>query len=147
MFELMIMKRLVSIFCVLLVSGCAAFAHDGVKVEVLVESGASWDGQQLPAYPDGAAYISVVKVTVPPHAKLGWHKHLSINAGYVISGEVIVTAKDGSVRVVKAGEGLIELVDTWHYGRNDGEVPAEIVVVYVGTEGVPLAVMQDAEGS
>ena len=67
----------------------------------------------------------------------------SINAGYLISGAVTVEAEDGSVWVVQAGEGLIELVDTLHYGRNEGDVPAEIVVVYAGVKDVPLAVIEE----
>lgn len=117
--------------------------HGDVKVEILVQSDKSWNGEPLPAYPTEQPQVSVLKVTIPPHSKLKWHSHPSINAGYLISGEVTVSTKDGMERVVKAGEGLIELVDTLHYGRNDGHVPAEIVVVYAGVKGAPLAVIQD----
>lgn len=117
--------------------------HGDVKVEVLVQSDKSWNGDQLPAYPTEQPQISVVKVTIPPHSKLKWHSHPVINAGYLISGEVTVTTKDGVERVVKAGEGLIEIVDTLHYGRNDGDVAAEIIVVYAGVKDVPLAVIKE----
>ena len=117
--------------------------HGDVKLEILVQSDKSWNGATLPSYPTEQPQISVVKVTVPPHSKLKWHKHPSINAGYLISGEITVEAEDGTVRVVKAGEGLIELVDTLHYGRNDGDVVAEIVVVYAGVKGVPLAQIEE----
>ena len=117
--------------------------HGDVKVEVLVQSDKSWNGAKLPAYPTEDPQITVIKVTVPPHSKLKWHKHPSINAGYLISGEITVEAKDGTVRVIKAGEGLIELVDTLHYGRNDGDETAEIVVVYAGVKDVPLAVIKE----
>jgi quercetin dioxygenase-like cupin family protein len=53
-----------------------------------------------------------------------------MNAGYMISGEILVTAEDGQTCVGKAGEGLIETVNMWHYGRNDSDLPAEIVVIY-----------------
>lgn len=125
-----------------------AFGHDDhgdVKVEVLVQSDKSWNGQQLPAYPTEQPQVSVVKVTIPPKSKLKWHAHPVINAGYLIRGEVTVTTEDGTERVVKAGEGLIELVDTLHYGRNDGDVPAEIIVVYAGVKGVPLAIIKEDE--
>ncbi|MGJ8648797.1 MAG: cupin domain-containing protein [Opitutaceae bacterium] len=124
----------------------AADDHGNVSVEILAQSDRSWDGAKLPAYPTEGPQISVVKVTIPPHSKLKWHKHPSMNAGYMISGEILVTAEDGQTRVVKAGEGLIEMVDTWHYGRNDGDVPAEIVVVYSGVKDRPLAIIkEDAE--
>ena len=121
----------------------AADDHGDVKVEILAQADASWDGAKLPAYPTEAPQISVVKVTIPPHSKLKWHKHPSMNAGYMISGEILVTAEDGQTRIVKAGEGLIETVNTWHYGRNDGDLPAEIVVVYSGVKDRPLAILKD----
>ncbi|MDP4611078.1 MAG: cupin domain-containing protein [Opitutales bacterium] len=124
----------------------AADDHGNVSVEILAQSDRSWDGVKLPAYPTEDPQMSVVKVTIPPHSKLKWHKHPSMNAGYMISGEILVTAEDGQTRVVKAGEGLIEMVNTWHYGRNDGDVPAEIVVVYSGVKDRPLAIIkEDAE--
>ena len=120
--------------------------HDGVRAEVLVQSDSSWNGDRLPAYPTEEPQITVLKVTIPPHAQLKWHKHPSINAGYLISGAITVVEEGGRTQLVQAGEGLIELVDTWHYGRNDGDVPAEIVVVYVGAKDVPLAILkEDAE--
>jgi quercetin dioxygenase-like cupin family protein len=46
---------------------------------------------------------------------------------------------------LKAGDALVELVDTWHYGRNDGDVPAEIVVFYAGTENAPISLPRPAD--
>lgn len=129
--------------CLLPLFAFGAGDHGNVKVEILAESDSSWDGAKLPAYPSEAPQISVIKVTIPPHSKLKWHKHPSMNAGYMISGEILVTSEDGQERIVKAGEGLIETVNTWHYGRNDSDVPAEIVVVYSGVKGRPLAIIKE----
>ena len=139
------MKKLTSLLtlCVLPLCVIAHDDHGDVSVEILVQSDKSWNGDKLPAYPDEDPMISVVKVTIPPHSKLKWHTHPCINAGYLISGEVTVTTDDGLERVVKAGEGLIELVDKLHYGRNDGDVPAEIIVVYAGVKDQPLAVIKE----
>ena len=141
------MGKLIQLLALCLISTCA-FAdgdHGDVSVEILVQSDSSWNGDKLPAYPTEDPVISVVKVTVPPRSKLKWHSHPCINAGYLISGEVTVTTVDGLERVVKAGEGLIELVDKLHYGRNDGEVPAEIIVVYAGVKDQPLAIIKDKQ--
>lgn len=154
------MRRFAVLLCLplLFLQGCSSLSnssdaptvadphgHGNVKVEILAESDSSWDGAKLPAYPTEAPQISVVKVTIPPHSKLSWHQHPSMNAGYMISGEILVTSEDGQQRVVKAGEGLIETVNTWHYGRNDGDLPAEIVVVYSGVKGRPLAIIREGE--
>jgi len=115
----------------------------GIQKEILKQSDSSWDGSKLPAYPDEPPFISIVKFVVPPKAQLPWHEHPMINAGVLISGELTVVKEDGSQNHLKAGDGIIELVDTWHYGRNDGEVPAEIIVVYVGVKGQPLAILKE----
>lgn len=41
-----------------------------------------------------------------------------------------------------AGEAIVEVVDKWHYGRNDSYEPAEIVVFYAGIVGQPITVKQ-----
>jgi quercetin dioxygenase-like cupin family protein len=114
-------------------------AHQAV-VEILAKSGASWNGAALPAYPTTTPEITIARVTLLPHSVLPLHKHPIINAGYLVSGAITVIAESGEERKVRAGDGLIELVNTWHYGRNDGDEPAVIVAVYVGTEGMPLSV-------
>lgn len=132
------------IFSLLLLLPLCALAsdHGGVQAEILVQSDSSWDGQPLPAYPKEAPQITVLKVTIPPHSKLQWHKHPCINAGYLVSGEITVVAESGQTQVVTAGQGLIELVNSWHFGRNDGDIPAEIVVVYAGVKNLPLAILK-----
>ena len=37
--------------------------------------------------------------------------------------------------ILKAGDPIIEVIDTWHYGESTGNEDAEIVVVYVGNKG------------
>ncbi|WP_269524343.1 cupin domain-containing protein [Coraliomargarita parva] len=123
----------------------AADDHGTVKVEILEQSDAMWNGKKLPAYPKEDPEVSVVKVTIPPHTKLKWHKHPCINAGYLISGELLVTAEGGETKQLKAGDALIELVDTWHYGETVGDSAAEIVVVYVGVKGMPLSIGKPVE--
>ncbi len=141
-----LMKRHLLLSLFLLPFFLHASDHDGVQAEVLVQSDSSWNGDRLPAYPTEDPQITVLKVTIPPHTQLKWHKHPSINAGYLVSGAITVVEEGGRTQLVQAGEGLIELVNTWHYGRNDGDVPAEIVVVYVGAKDVPLAILkEDAE--
>ncbi|WP_437922855.1 cupin domain-containing protein [Sorangium sp. So ce291] len=114
-------------------------AH-GTTVEVLAKGGASWDGAALPAYPTTAPEVTVVRITIPPHSALPIHKHPIINASYMVSGAITVVTESGKELKVRAGDGFLELVDAWHHGRNDGDEPAVIVVVYVGSPGAPLTV-------
>lgn len=118
-------------------------AHEGAQV--LAKSDKSWDGSTLPHYPEGQPEITILKVTVPPKTKLPWHEHTVINAGYLLTGELTVVSEDGKELKLKPGDTLIELVDKLHYGRNDGDQPAEIVVFYAGVKGEQVTVVKDAE--
>ena len=48
--------------------------------------------------------------------------------------------ENGQTKQLKAGDPLAEVVNTWHYGINPGNTPAEILVVYAGVEGVPTSI-------
>jgi quercetin dioxygenase-like cupin family protein len=63
-----------------------------------------------------------------------------INAGVLMSGQLTVETTDGNVLHLKAGDPIIEVVNTLHYGINEGTVPAEIVVFYAGIAGQAVSV-------
>ncbi len=108
--------------------------------ELLTESFLSWNGDSLPAYPLGKPKISIVKVTIPPHSELPHHYHPVINAGLLLKGELTVIDIKGNILKMKAGDPIIEVVNTIHYGKNDGDEPTEILVFYAGAEGMEIVV-------
>ena len=136
------MKRLFSAICLtLLLAGNAAGADgNGLEVNVLAKSGSSWDGKVLPPYITGKPEISILRIKIPPGAVLPLHKHPVINAGVLVSGELTVVTEEGKTLHLKAGEALVEVVDTWHYGKNEGNKPAEIIVFYAGATDAPITV-------
>ena len=111
---------------------------DSVKVEQLSKTSCSWDGAKLPNYPTSAPEITVVKYTIPPHKKLSWHRHLVINCGIILHDELTVVAQNGMEKTFTAGESIVEMVGTAHYGENRGSEAVEIVMFYVGTKNLPL---------
>ena len=113
---------------------------DSVKVGVLAKSTKSWDGNTLPSYSEGQPEITILRVTVPPKQILKWHKHPVINAGIMLSGNLTVITETNDTLNLKAGDTLIEVVGKFHFGINNGDIPAEIVVFYAGTEGASLSV-------
>ncbi|MCP9799894.1 hypothetical protein [Synechococcus sp. RedBA-s] len=56
----------------------------------------------------------------------------------------MVISEAGPSLQLRAGEGLIEMVNQPHYGSNNGTEPAEIVVVYAGVKGKPITVLEHA---
>ena len=144
-----------SIFTILLVfflfSSCIEKGVDKkepLKTEVvtLVETTKSWNGDELPNYLEGYPKISILKITIPPKTDLAMHEHLVINAGVLIKGELTVVTEDNKILHMKAGDPIVEVVNTWHYGKNEGDEPAEIIVFYAGIEGVPVTVLKDENG-
>jgi len=129
----------------LLVSGLSALvsAHadnsPSVQKEVLSSGSTSWDGTPYTAYPAGAPELSVLKITIAPHATLPWHSHPIPNAAYVVSGELTVEKQStGEKKVLTAGQVLPELVGQIHRGTA-GDEPVVLIVFYAGTKGTPLA--------
>jgi len=114
-----------------------------VEVEVLAQSTTSWDGTELPRYPRSQPEITILRIQIPPHTALPLHKHPVINAGVLLRGSLTVVAESGRVLHLEAGDSIVELVNQWHYGRNDGNEPAEIIVFYAGTPGKPITVTRN----
>ena len=110
------------------------FSEQSVQSTTLVKSTQSWDGTPLPAYPKEAPEISVLKITIPPHTTLPLHKHPIINVGYMVKGMLKVVTDENKTLHLKTGDAIIEVVDKWHYGVNEGDEPVEIVVVYAGVK-------------
>jgi len=120
-----------------------SWAHDGgdgVTVDVLAKTTASWNGAPLPEYNPGTPEVTILRILIPAGTKLPLHEHPVINAGVLIKGELTVITQDKKTLYLKAGDAIVEVVDTWHYGRNDGNEPAEIIVFYAGVKDTPITV-------
>lgn len=114
------------------------------KVDVLARSETSWDGNKLPRYGEGPAEVTILRIVIPPGVQLPEHRHPVINAGVLMKGELTVVTDKGKVLHLKEGDSIVEVVETWHYGKNEGDVPAELIMFYAGNKGVPLSVKQDS---
>jgi quercetin dioxygenase-like cupin family protein len=138
------MKKLFFGICLtILLSGHASAGEaygKTVKVEVLAKTSSSWDGSTLPAYPGGTPEVTILRITIPPKVRLPLHKHPVINAGVLLKGELTVVREDGKTLHLKAGDSIVELVNQWHYGKNEGDKPAEIIIVYSGVKGTPITI-------
>ena len=114
-----------------------------LKVEKLAESVTSWNGDTLPDYLPGQPKVTVLRINIPPHYKLEWHKHPVINAGVVLNGELTVISEKNDTLYLKPNDALVELVNTYHYGINEGDEPVDIIVFYAGNDGVPVTIKKE----
>lgn len=111
-----------------------------VETTELIRTSQSWDGAQLPDYLQGRPELVVRKYVFPAGQKLGWHHHPVMNYGVLVQGELTIIDKDGTEKVVHAGEAVVEMVGTVHHGENRGPQPAILYMCYVSQEGLPLSV-------
>ncbi|MFK5951649.1 MAG: cupin domain-containing protein [Desulfobacterium sp.] len=121
----------------------ASWAHDGgggVTVDVLAKTTTSWNGVSLPEYSPGTPEVTILRIVIPAKTELPLHQHPVINAGVLLKGELTVVTQDNKTLHLKAGDSIVEVVDTWHYGRNDGDGPAELIVFYAGVKDTPITV-------
>lgn len=139
------MKKVASIFFLSLFLVLNIYAVDSAAIESrqLVRSNCSWNGQELPVYPEGEPQITILRIKIPAGAKLPMHKHPVINAGVLIKGNLTVTTEGGKVLELKAGDPIIEVVKTWHFGQNKGDEPAEIIVFYAGVKEEPITIIKE----
>lgn len=133
-------KALILLFSVGIMISCRNENPGKIEVHTLVDTNTSWDGNKLPKYPEGQPNVKILKFTIPPKTKLPPHEHLVINAGVLLSGELTVVDENNNKLFLKAGDPIVELVNTIHYGENEGTEPAEIIVFYAGTKDIPITV-------
>jgi quercetin dioxygenase-like cupin family protein len=136
------MKKLIYVICfaLLLSSNVLAIDVDTIQVETLAKTSLSWDGNNLPDYSKGTPEITILKIKIPSGAKLPMHKHPIINAGVLLNGELTVVTEDNKTLHLKAGDSIVEVVNTLHYGKNEGADTAEIMVFYAGVKDTPISI-------
>ncbi len=118
----------------------SAFSADyssGVTAKVLTKTTVTGNGQKI-SYPQtDRAEVTAMTVELAPGAETGWHKHPVPVYAYVVSGNLTVELEDRKQLAFKAGDAIIEVVNTLHNGRNSGSEPVKLAVFYLGAEGVP----------
>ena len=116
----------------LIVSCIAAVsAQEAARVTVAPVTSAQTTviGQPIPL-PKEHPEVRVSIFEIPVGATLPVHKHPFPRYAYVLAGKLRVSDKD-NVRTFNyaAGDFLIEMVDTWHYGTNTGGEPVRLLVI------------------
>jgi quercetin dioxygenase-like cupin family protein len=104
----------------------------------LLSSGTTIIDQPI-AYPAGTPKVTTAIVTIPPGGETGWHLHEVPLVVYVLEGEVTVDYGEKGVKVIKAGESILEAMNWAHNGMNKGDGPLRILAVYLGADGIANA--------
>lgn len=127
-------------------SAFSADYNSGVTAKVLTKTTVTGNGQKI-SYPQtDRAEVTAMTVELAPGAETGWHKHPVPVYAYVVSGNLTVELEDHKQLAFKAGDAIIEVVNTLHNGRNSGSEPVRLAVFYLGTEGVPNVIKPEPAG-
>ena len=78
---------------------------------------------------------------------LPWHCHPFINAAFILQGTLELKLQDGTWRIYRQVDALIEVVNTIHAGKAVGETDVDLVVFYAGEKAMPTTVLADPESN
>jgi len=81
----------------------------------------------------------VARVEIAPGGQAGRHTHPGDEISYVLEGEAVLLIDGQPPRRLKAGDSFIIPAGTVHDARNEGDVPARVLGVYIVEKGKPLA--------
>ena len=108
--------------------------------EVLLKTTSTWDNAEYKKLKIKKPEVTVLKIVINVGEELPMHKHDLVNVAYVKRGTLTVITDDNKEITLHEGESLPELIGKYHYGKNTGNVPVELVVFYLGEKGTPLSV-------
>ena len=131
-------KYLITLFAI-----CFSFGASAATSEILQKSQTSWNNTPIKQMNLTNPEVTVVRIQIPQGEKLPLHQHPILNVGYLTKGELTVHTEKGEILVLKAGDPIIEVINTWHYGESTGDEDAEIVVVYVGNQGDAISEVKE----
>ncbi|TVU59213.1 cupin domain-containing protein [Vibrio atlanticus] len=112
-----------------------AFCSSAATSENIAQSLYSWNGTKLPSISLEDPKVTIKKIIIDPGERLPIHLHPVINAGVLLSGKLTVYTEDQSqvlhLDADSDNKTIVEMVDKFHYGINEGTKPAEIIVFYI----------------
>ena len=112
--------------------------NSGVSSKLLAKSTFTANGDKIEYPSTDRAEVTAMTVEVAPGAETGWHKHKVPVYAYMLSGELEVAIEPDKIITYREGDPIIEVVNSFHNGRNKGTKPARLVVFYLGIQGEPL---------
>ena len=111
-----------------------------IKTTELIRTSQSWDGAQLPDFPQGQPELRVVRLDFPIGAKTGWHHHTVVNYGIVQQGDLTIVCQDGTEKTFHEGEALVEVIGTIHRGENRGSKSVILNMFYFSSPGAEITI-------
>ena len=135
------MKKTINLVIVLFVMIlCVTNSAYSAQKDVLLKTTSTWDNAEYKKLKIKKPEVTVLKITINVGEELPMHKHDLVNIAYVKKGTLTVITDENKEITLHEGEVLPELVGKYHYGKNTGKKPVELIVFYIGEKGTPLSV-------
>ena len=119
---------------------CITNTSYSAQKEVLLKTTSTWDNAEYKKMKIKTPEATVLKIIINVNEELPMHKHDLVNIAYVKKGTLTVITDENKTITLQEGEVLPELIGKYHYGKNAGNVPVELIVFYIGEKGTPLSV-------
>lgn len=133
-------KAIKLVITILLTVLCTVNVSYAAQKDVLLKTTSTWDNTSYKKLKIKKPEVTVLKIVINVNEELPMHKHDLVNIAYVKKGTLTVITDDNKEITLHEGEVLPELVGKYHYGKNTGNEPVELVVFYIGEIGTPLSV-------
>jgi quercetin dioxygenase-like cupin family protein len=111
----------------------------GLTLTPVLQTGTTFTGQPN-RFPQGDNQLVAVLAEVAPGGQVGRHLHPHPLFVYILEGTLTIEMEGHGAHAFRAGEGLAEVVNTWHNGRNLGTGPVRFLIVFAAQEGTPTIV-------
>jgi quercetin dioxygenase-like cupin family protein len=114
-----------------------ARAQVSVNATPILQSHTTAMGMPI-AYPKtDSAEVTALLLNLGPGGETGRHMHPYPTFVYILEGAIDVETDGGMTHSYKAGDSVLEVLNTWHNTKNKGKTPAKVLVVFAGVQGKP----------
>ena len=111
----------------------------GLTLTPVLQTSTTFTGQPI-RFPQSDNQLVAVLAEVAPGGQVGRHLHPSPLFVYILEGALTIEMEGHGTHTFRAGEGLAEVVNTWHNGRNFGDTPVRFLIVFAAQEGTPTII-------
>jgi quercetin dioxygenase-like cupin family protein len=111
----------------------------GLTLTPILDTSTTFSGQPI-HFPQGPNKLVAVLAEVAPGGQVGRHMHLDPLFVYILEGTLTIEMEGHGTHAFRAGEGLAEVVNTWHNGRNLGDTAVKFLIVFAAQEGTPTII-------
>jgi quercetin dioxygenase-like cupin family protein len=111
----------------------------GLTLTPILQTAKTFTGQPI-YFPQSDNQLVAVLAEVAPGGQVGRHLHPHPLFVYILEGTLTIEMEGHGTHSFGAGEGLAEVVNVWHNGRNLGDTPVKFLIVFTAQEGTPTLI-------